>query len=357
MSVAPTLEIGCYYGGSPIGAQQRQLRKGVDVVVGTPGRVIDLIDQNSLDLGQVRAPGELLAAAAAAGLAQPAGAQRGCRAFLGAAASARGAAQAAHGAAAGSSGCGSRHLAAAGTSPAPASRSLACPLTHTLPPFLPPPPSPPSPPHPSLQIQFVILDEADQMLNVGFEKDVETILENVPAARQTMLFSATMPKWVKKLVKSYLRDPVTVDAVGEGQSGKMADSITALAVQVTDESRRRVLVDVLTVYGEGGKAIVFTQTKREADEVSAAVAAHLPCEALHGDLSQKDREKVLAAFRAGKVSILVATDVAARGLDIPEVDLVVHYELPQDPEGFLHRSGERKSGGGVGERGVGARRV
>jgi hypothetical protein len=100
-----------------------------------------------------------------------------------------------------------------------------------------------------------------------------------------------------------------------------------------------VLVDLLTVYGEGGKAIVFTQTKREADEVAASVGGHLPCGALHGDMSQREREKVLAAFRANKLTVLVATDVAARGLDIPDVDLVVHYELPQDPESFLHRSG------------------
>ncbi|GAB4820300.1 hypothetical protein N2152v2_007346 [Parachlorella kessleri] len=244
-SAAPTLRVGCYYGGTPIGPQLRELRSGVEVVVGTPGRVIDLIDQDSLDLGRVG---------------------------------------------------------------------------------------------------FVILDEADQMLNVGFEKDVETILNNVPQERQTMLFSATMPHWVKKLVKSYLNDPITVDLVGEGQSGKMADSITALAVQVTDESRRSVLVDILTVYGEGGKAMVFTQTKREADEVAAAVGSHLLCAALHGDMSQREREKVLESFREGKTSVLVATDVAARGLDITDVDLVVHYELPQDPEAFLHRSGAGEEG-------------
>jgi ATP-dependent RNA helicase DDX21 len=190
-----------------------------------------------------------------------------------------------------------------------------------------------------LQVGFVVLDEADQMLNVGFEQDVETILENVPTQRQTMLFSATVPKWVRKLVKQYLNDPVDVDLVGEGQTGKMADSITALAVQITDACRRSVLVDVLTVHRDGGKAIVFTQTKRDCDEVAAAVALHMPCEPLHGDMAQSERERVLAGFRAGRTSVLVATDVAARGLDIPDVDLVVHYELPRDPEAFLHRSG------------------
>ncbi len=177
------------------------------------------------------------------------------------------------------------------------------------------------------------------MLNVGFEQDVETILNNVPEQRQTMLFSATVPKWVRKLVKQHLNEPVSIDLVGEGQSGKMADSITAMAVQVTDAARRSVLVDLLTVYSDGGKAIVFTQTKRDADEVAGAVASHLRCEPLHGDMAQAERDRVMASFRAGRTQVLVATDVAARGLDIPAVDLVVHYELPRDPEAFLHRSG------------------
>lgn len=186
------------------------------------------------------------------------------------------------------------------------------------------------------------------MLNVGFEQDVETILNNVPEKRQTMLFSATVPKWVRKLVKQYLNEPVTIDLVGEGQSGKMADSITAMAVQVTDAARRSVLVDVLTVYADGGKAIVFTQTKRDADEVAAAVALHMPCEPLHGDMAQAERDRVMASFRAGRTLVLVATDVAARGLDIPAVDLVVHYELPRDPEAFLHRSGRTGRAGRAG---------
>lgn len=190
-----------------------------------------------------------------------------------------------------------------------------------------------------LQVKFVILDEADQMLNVGFEQDVENILKNVPEERQTMMFSATLPRWVKSLIKQYLNDPVHIDAIGEGQSGKMAETITAYGVQVTNSSRRSILVDVITVHADGGKTIVFTQTKRDADEVAAAIALHIPCEPLHGDMAQSERERVLSSFRAGRTSVLVATDIAARGLDIPDVDLVVHYELPRDPEAFLHRSG------------------
>jgi ATP-dependent RNA helicase DDX21 len=248
-SSAPSLEAGCFYGGVDIGAQIRTLRRGTDVVVGTPGRIIDLIDRGALDLSA---------------------------------------------------------------------------------------------------IGYVILDEADMMLAVGFEEDVENILSGVPEERQTMLFSATMPAWVKRLTKKFLRDPVLVDLVGDSTAGKLADTIKALAVQVTPESRRSVLVDLLTVYGAGGKGIVFTQTKREADEVAAALALTLPCEALHGDIAQKSRETVLSHFRDGRFAALVATDVAARGLDIPDVDLVVHYDLPNDAETFLHRSGRTGRAGRTG---------
>ncbi|OAY71440.1 DEAD-box ATP-dependent RNA helicase 3, chloroplastic [Ananas comosus] len=150
-----------------------------------------------------------------------------------------------------------------------------------------------------------VLDEADQMLAVGFEEDVEVILQKLPSERQNMLFSATMPGWVKKLARRYLNDPLTIDLV----------------------------------YAKGGKTIVFTQTKRDADEVSMALTNIIASEALHGDISQHQRERTLNGFRQGKFTVLVATDVAARGLDIPNVDLIIHYELPNDPETFVHRSG------------------
>ncbi|KAI8102875.1 hypothetical protein M9434_005667 [Picochlorum sp. BPE23] len=239
-SISADTFVGCFYGGASIVAQKKMLERGVDVAVGTPGRIIDLIEQQALDLSEIK---------------------------------------------------------------------------------------------------YVVLDEADQMLNVGFEQDVEDILKNVPEERQTMMFSATIPHWVKNLIKTYLKDPVNIDSIGSGQSGKLAETITAYSIQVTSASRRSILVDLITVHADGGKTIVFTQTKREADEVAAAVALHIPCEPLHGDMAQNERERVLASFRAGRTSVLVATDVAARGLDIPDVDLVVHYELPRESESFLHRSG------------------
>ncbi|CAN1256497.1 DEAD-box ATP-dependent RNA helicase 53, mitochondrial [Linum perenne] len=203
---APSLDTICLYGGTPIQKQMRELDYGTDVVVGTPGRIIDLMKRGALNLSE---------------------------------------------------------------------------------------------------IQFVILDEADQMLNVGFVDDIETIFQKLPKKRQTMLFSATMPAWIKNLIKNYLQNPLTIDLE----------------------------------HAKGGKCIVFTETKRDADRLAYAMSKSLKCEALHGDISQMQRERTLAGFRDGQFNILVATDVAARGLDVPNVDLIIHYAIPNSPETFVHRSG------------------
>ncbi|CAN7089693.1 unnamed protein product [Brassica rapa subsp. narinosa] len=236
---APYLSTVCVYGGVSYTIQQSALSRGVDVVVGTPGRIIDLIEGRSLKLGEV---------------------------------------------------------------------------------------------------EYLVLDEADQMLAVGFEEAVESILENLPQKRQSMLFSATMPTWVKKLARKYLDNPLNIDLVGD-QDEKLAEGIKLYAISATSTSKRTILSDLITVYAKGGKTIVFTQTKRDADEVSLALSNSIASEALHGDISQHQRERTLNGFRQGKFTVLVATDVASRGLDIPNVDLVIHYELPNDPETFVHRSG------------------
>ncbi|KAK2079944.1 hypothetical protein QBZ16_002339 [Prototheca wickerhamii] len=161
------------------------------------------------------------------------------------------------------------------------------------------------------EVEVAVLDEADQMLAVGFADETERILAATPAQRQTMLFSATTPAWITRLL------------------------------------RGAILRDVLTVQA-GGRAIVFTQTKRDAGDVAGALAKNLACGALHGDMSQHERDNVLRSFRDGRISVLVATDVAARGLDIPDVDLVVHYTPPQEAEAFLHRSGRTGRAGKAG---------
>ncbi|KAJ6775679.1 ATP-DEPENDENT RNA HELICASE RHLE-RELATED [Salix purpurea] len=188
------------------------------------------------------------------------------------------------------------------------------------------------------EVEYLVLDEADQMLSFGFEEDVEVILENLPSKRQSMLFSATMPTWVKTLARKYLDKPLQIDLVGD-QEEKLAEGIKLYALSATAASKRTILSDLVTVYAKGGKTIIFTQTKRDADEVSMALTNTIASEALHGDISQHQRERTLNGFRQGKFTVLVATDVASRGLDIPNVDLIIHYELPNDAETFVHRSG------------------
>ena len=184
------------------------------------------------------------------------------------------------------------------------------------------------------QVEVAVLDEADEMLSMGFEKDVEALLAATPAERQTLLFSATLPAWAKRLAREVLRDPVHLDLI----SGE-----DVLYEEVTIEaplgSRVSVLSELLHLH-QGEKAIIFTRTKAEVDALARELAGlgH-GAEAIHGDLNQSQRERVLSRFRSGHVAALIGTDVAARGLDIPEVDLVIHYRLPNDAEGYQHRSG------------------
>ncbi|KAJ7965014.1 DEAD-box ATP-dependent RNA helicase [Quillaja saponaria] len=236
---APGLDTICVYGGTPISRQMRQLDYGVDIAVGTPGRIIDLLNRGALNLSEV---------------------------------------------------------------------------------------------------QFVVLDEADQMLQVGFQEDVEKILEKLPSNRQSLMFSATMPSWIKQLTRNYLKDPLTIDLVGDSDQ-KLADGISLCSIVSETYGKASIIGPLVTEHAKGGKCIVFTQTKRDADRLSYAMARNLKCQALHGDISQSQRERTLADFRDGHFNVLVATDVASRGLDIPNVDLIIHYDLPSSSEIFVHRSG------------------
>ncbi|TVU41145.1 hypothetical protein EJB05_14643, partial [Eragrostis curvula] len=239
------LDTLCVYGGVPINQQMRVLNYGVDIVVGTPGRVIDLLRRGVLNLSE---------------------------------------------------------------------------------------------------IQFVVLDESDQMLAVGFDEDVEVIMENLPQNRQSMLFSATMPTWIRKISNKYLKDPVVVDLVGDSDQ-KLPEGISLYSIASDNYGKPSILGPLIKEHANGGKCIVFTQTKREADRLAYVMGRSYPCQALHGDISQNQRERTLSGFRDGRFNILVATDVAARGLDIPNVDLVVHYEIPNTSELFVHRSGRTARAG------------
>ncbi|GGJ81420.1 DEAD/DEAH box helicase [Deinococcus aquiradiocola] len=243
----PAFEILTIYGGAAYGPQEKALQRGVDIVVGTPGRIIDHIERGNLRLDDV---------------------------------------------------------------------------------------------------QFAVLDEADEMLSVGFADAIESILSSTPPERQTMLFSATIPDGLARIARKYLDNPLTVDLVGDTRM-QAATTVQHLKIKA-GRTRTRLLADLLTVYNPE-RAIIFTRTKREVDELAMELIHRgNEAEALHGDLAQSQRERALGAFRSGRVKVLVATDVAARGLDIPEVDLVVQYHLPQDPESYVHRSGRTGRAGRTG---------
>ncbi|OAE30429.1 hypothetical protein AXG93_2121s1020 [Marchantia polymorpha subsp. ruderalis] len=240
----------CVYGGAPYPPQENALRRGVDVVVGTPGRIKDHFNRGSLNLKTLK---------------------------------------------------------------------------------------------------FRVLDEADEMLNMGFVDDVETILGGVEDATtvQTLLFSATMPEWVKQIASRFLKPgKTTVDLVGD-EKMKASAAVKHLLMPCVYFARAQVVADIISCYGSGGRCIVFTETKNDASELAGALS-HGVARALHGDISQAVREQTLAAFRSAKFTVLVATDVAARGLDINDVQLVVQCEPPRDAETYIHRSGRTGRAGKLG---------
>ena len=250
------LTTACFTGGSAKGPQKGALRHGLDVLVGTPGRIIDHLDEGNLSLAGVR---------------------------------------------------------------------------------------------------FVVLDEADEMLSMGFQDAVERILGECtsPEMKQTLLFSATVPRWVKDLAKKYMRGDatVTVDMVSSDTNRTNTD-ITHLAISCPYTERPDTIADVVKVYtGALGKTIIFTDTKVEANEVSGhekLINALGGVGLLHGDIPQGQREATLAAYREGKIRVLVATDVAARGLDIKAVDLVLQTHPPSNYETYIHRSGRTGRAGMTG---------
>lgn len=248
------LSVECFYGGSSYTPQENALRRGVDVVVGTPGRIMDHMNKGALKLDN---------------------------------------------------------------------------------------------------ISFAVLDEADEMLSMGFAEDVEVVFQTLPPQdrRQVILFSATVPRWVKKLASQYQKKDVAIfDSVTSGSMAATTVRHCAVRVPERDETRASLLADIIAVHscsssepslGDGpSRAIVFTQTKKEADELATCGALD-GCGAavLHGDVSQRQRESTLAQFRQGRFQVLVATDVAARGLDISGVDVVVQYRVPRDSDAYIHRAG------------------
>ncbi|KAL4167347.1 hypothetical protein KRP22_012833 [Phytophthora ramorum] len=236
--VAPQLRTVNVVGGVSYTVQENHLRRGVDILVGTPGRIMDLVEKGSFSLEDV---------------------------------------------------------------------------------------------------DVAVLDEADMMLKFGFQEAVETILGWVPDGGQTVMWSATFPKWVSTMARKFLKEPVSIDLVGENDN-QVPTTVTHKAINAPSRDRIQVLENVLRLHAHDGQTLVFTETKQEADEIANSLPGQ-DARALHGDLSQGMRTSTMNGFRSGNVKTLVCTDIAARGLDIANVELVVQYRLPSDKESFVHRAG------------------
>ncbi|KAM0945440.1 putative RNA helicase [Dioscorea sansibarensis] len=238
----------CVYGGDPFRGQEFALKKGVDIVVGTPGRVKDHIERGTIDLKSLK---------------------------------------------------------------------------------------------------FRVLDEADEMLNMGFVDDVELILGKVEDVNkvQTLLFSATLPDWVRKISARFLKpDKKTADLVGS-EKLKASANVQHLVLPCSRAARPQLIPDIVRCYSHGGRTIIFTETKESASELAGLLPG---ARALHGDIMQAQREVILAGFRSGRFLLLVATNVAARGLDINDVQLIIQCEPPRDVEAYIHRSGRTGRAGNTG---------
>ncbi|NLL49089.1 MAG: DEAD/DEAH box helicase [Firmicutes bacterium] len=195
-------------------------------------------------------------------------------------------------------------------------------------------------------ISIVVLDEADEMLNMGFVDDIQYILGDMPAERQTLLFSASITKAVESIAKQFMQEPTMIQATPRNIT---VPSTEQHYIEVPERKKFDILCNLLDLHSPEA-AIIFGRTKKRVDELNQALSRRgYSTGAIHGDLNQSQRNAVMSQFRSGSIDILVATDVAARGLDIEGVSHVYNYDIPQDPESYIHRIGRT---GRAGRKGV-----
>ncbi|GHC41318.1 DEAD/DEAH box helicase [Roseibacillus persicicus] len=186
-------------------------------------------------------------------------------------------------------------------------------------------------------VEFFVLDEVDRMLDMGFLRDVQKIVSELPKRRQSLFFSATLAPNIVKLAHNILNNPATVTIESKTST---ADNVEHSVAFLSSENKKNLLLSLLDEQGEGDLTIIFSRTKHGANKLAKFITQNgFEAEAIHGNRSQAQRDRTLDKFRAGKLPVLVATDVAARGVDVKAVTLVINFDLPQEPEAYVHRIG------------------